>query len=49
MTVRPAGNLVLNVGAIAGDDNVVNIAEKAAGFSIAGDTGSEEAGVSRDG
>ena len=40
LTVSAAGALVLNVAAIAGDD-VINIAEKAAGFSIAGDTGSE--------
>ena len=40
MTVAAAGTLVLNVDAIAGD-NRVNIAEKAAGFSISGDTGSE--------
>ena len=32
--------LVLNLDAIAGDDTV-NLAEKAAGFSISGDTGSE--------
>ena len=38
------GTLALNVGPIAGD-NTVNIAEKAAGFTISGDTGSE-AGVS---
>ena len=44
MTVEPAGTLVLNLGTIAGDDTI-NIAEKAAGFEIAGDTGSE-AGVS---
>ena len=43
VTVQAAGNLVLNVAAIAGD-NTVNIAEKAAGFSIGGDTGAE-AGV----
>ena len=40
VTVQSAGNLVLNVGAVAGD-NTINIAEKAAGFAIAGDTGSE--------
>ena len=39
-TVQPAGALGLNVDAIAGDDTV-NIAEKAAGFAISGDTGSE--------
>ena len=44
VTVEPAGTLVLNLGTIAGDDTI-NIAEKAAGFEIAGDTGSE-AGVS---
>ena len=40
VTVQTAGNLVLNVGAIA-TDNVINIAEKASGFDISGDTGSE--------
>ena len=39
VTVQPAGTLVLNVDAIA-TDNTVNIAEKAAGFTISGDTGS---------
>ena len=43
LTVTAAGALVLNVSAIAGD-NTVNIAEKAAGFAISGDTGAE-AGV----
>ena len=44
VTVQATGTLVLNVdGPIAGDATV-NIAEKAAGFSISGDTGSE-AGV----
>ena len=43
VAVRAAGSLALNVGAIAGD-NTVNIAEKAAGFAISGNTGSE-AGV----
>ena len=38
VTVGAIGTLVLNVGAIA-TDNTVNIAEKAAGFAIAGDTG----------
>ena len=38
--VQAAGTLVLNLGAIAGD-NTVNITEKASGFSIGGDTGSE--------
>ena len=40
---QAAGQLVLNLNAIAGDDTV-NIAEKTAGFSISGDTGTE-AGV----
>ena len=40
----PAGTLALTLDAIAGD-NTVNIAEKEAGFSISGDTGSES-GVS---
>ena len=40
VTVQPAGALVLNLDAIAGD-NAVNIAEKAAGFSIGGNTGTE--------
>ena len=39
VTVRPAGALVLNLNAVAGD-NTINIAEKAAGFTIGGDTGS---------
>ena len=39
--VSAAGALVLNVAAITGDDTV-GIAEKAAGFAIAGDTGTEE-------
>ena len=39
VTVQAAGVLVLNLGAIAGD-NAINIAEKAAGFDISGDTGS---------
>ena len=43
VTVQAAGVLVLNVNPIATDDTI-NIAEKAAGFAIAGDTGSE-AGV----
>ena len=44
VTVQATGSLVLNVdGPIAGD-GTVNIAEKAAGFSISGDTGSD-AGV----
>ena len=38
--VGPAGVLVLKVNAIA-TDGTVNIAEKAAGFAISGDTGSE--------
>ena len=40
VTVAPAGTLVLNVNAIA-TDGTVNIAERAAGFAISGDTGSE--------
>ena len=44
VTVQAAGALALNLDAIAGDDTV-NIAEKAAGFTISGATGSE-AGVS---
>ena len=40
VTVRPAGALVLNLGVIAGD-NTISIAEKAAGFTIGGDTGTE--------
>ena len=44
VTVQMAGTLALNLDAIAGDDTV-NIAEKAAGFTISGATGSE-AGVS---
>ena len=44
VTVQPAGTLALNLDAIAGD-NTINIAEKADGFAISGDTGSE-AGVS---
>ena len=40
MTVQTAGALVLNLGVIAGD-NTINIAEKAGGFSIGGDTGTE--------
>ena len=44
VTVRAAGALALTVAAVAGDDTI-NIAEKAAGFVIGGDTGSES-GVS---
>ena len=44
VTVAPAGALLLTLDAIAGD-NTVNIAEKAAGFSIGGATGTES-GVS---
>ena len=40
MAVAAVGALVLNVDAIA-VDNTVNIAEKAAGFAISGDTGSQ--------
>ena len=38
-TAQTTGTLTLNLDAIAGD-NTVNIAEKAAGFAISGDTGS---------
>ena len=44
VTVQAAGTLALNVGTISGDDTI-NIAEKAEGFAIGGNTGSE-AGVS---
>ena len=40
VTVQPTATLVLNVPAIA-TDNTINIAEKASGFAIAGDTGTE--------
>ena len=40
VTVQAAGALALKLGAIAGD-GTVNIAEKAAGFEIGGDTGTE--------
>ena len=40
VTVQAAGALALTLDTIAGDDTV-NIAEKAAGFAISGDTGSE--------
>ena len=40
VTVQPVGTLVLNLDVIAGDDTV-NLAEKAAGFTIGGNTGSE--------
>ena len=40
VTVAAAGTLVLNLDTIAGDDTV-NSAEKAAGFAISGDTGSQ--------
>ena len=40
MTVQTAGALTLNLSAIAGD-NRINIAEKAAGFTIGGDSGTE--------
>ena len=43
VTAQTAGTLLLNLDMIA-DDNTVNIAEKAAGFAISGDTGTE-AGV----
>ena len=39
MTVAAIGQIALTVPAIAGD-NKINIAEKAAGFAISGDTGS---------
>ena len=44
VAVRAAGALALNLDAIA-EDNTVNIAEKTAGFTISGDTGTES-GVS---
>ena len=44
LTVQPASTLAVNVAPVAGD-NTVNIAERAAGFAISGDTGSES-GVS---
>ena len=44
VTVQAVGTLVLNLDAIAAD-NTINIAEKAAGFSISGNTGTES-GVS---
>ncbi len=40
VTVQTAGSLVLNVDAVTGDD-IINIAEKAAGFAISGNTGTE--------
>ena len=40
LTINPVGTPVLNLAAIAGD-NTVNVAEKAAGFAISGNTGSE--------
>ena len=40
VTVQPAGTLALNLDAIAGD-NTVNIAEKADGFTISGNSGLE--------
>ena len=40
VSVQAAGALVLNLQTIAGD-NAINIAEKATGFSIDGDTGTE--------
>ena len=40
VTVAAAGTLALTLDTIAGDDTV-NIAEKAAGFAISGDTGSQ--------
>ena len=44
VTAAAAGTLLLDLDAIAGDDTV-NVAEKAAGFAIGGDTGTES-GVS---
>ena len=41
VTVLPAGTLVVNVSPVTGDD-VVNIAEKAAGFTISGNTGGQD-------
>ena len=40
VAVRAAGALVLNLDAVA-TDNTINIDEKAAGFAISGDTGTE--------
>ena len=40
VTVQAAGELVLNLDAVA-TDNTINIDEKAAGFTISGDTGTE--------
>ena len=40
VTVKAIGSLELNLDDIAGD-NIINIAEKAAGFTISGDTGTE--------
>ena len=40
VTVQATATLVLNLAAVA-TDNVINIAEKASGFTISGDTGSE--------
>ena len=40
VTVQDEDELALNLNTIAGDDTI-NIAEKAAGFAIAGDTGSD--------
>ena len=40
VAVQAAGALVLNLDAIA-EDNTVNVAEKTAGFTISGDTGTE--------
>ena len=41
ITISATGTIVLNLDDIA-DDDTVNIAEKAAGFTITGDTGSED-------
>ena len=40
LLVQPAGTLVLNVDAVAGDNTII-ISEKAAGFSVTGNTGTE--------
>ena len=40
LAVQAAGELVLNLDAVA-TDNTVNVAEKTAGFTISGDTGTE--------
>ena len=40
LLVQPAGMLVLNVDAVAGDNTII-LSEKAAGFSVTGNTGME--------